>query len=105
RIQGRTLRPEDTDACMIEQGLADELHVKLGDTIYLVEKTPDLENPERRHWMGLKVVGLVEHRRVAKQQLPIVIAPMHRIQHLAGYDQAPQKVSKIDIILKDGSIH
>ncbi len=99
RVTGRTIRPGETGAAMIEHGLAANLGLKAGDTIYLVQKTPDILTPGQRRSLGLRIVGLLEHRRVAKQQLPVVVAPLDQVQQLAGYDQEPRKVSKIDIIL------
>lgn len=104
RMSGRMVAPGDDKVAVIEYGLSSDVGVKLGDTIYLIEKTPDLLNPGKHQFVGLKIIGLLEHRRVAKQQLPVVLAPLSVVQKLAGYDTPPLKISKIDVMLKDPSL-
>src|SRR5690606_22268992 len=41
--------------------------------------------------------------RVAKQQLPVVVASLPEIQHLGRFDETRPEISKVDIILEDAS--
>ncbi len=104
RVTGRPLKPGDKDVAMVENSLAEELKLQLGGDIFLVDKTPDLQNPGRYKYRKLKIIGLFEHRRVAKQQHPVVVTNLDLVQQLSGYDQEPKKVTKIDVILKDPSL-
>src|SRR5262249_46325266 len=61
RMTGRMVQPGDDKVAVIEYGLSSDVGVKLGDTIYLIEKTPDLQNPGRHQFVGLKIIGLLEH--------------------------------------------
>lgn len=103
RVTGRVIQPSDRGAAMMEFDLAIDLNLKIGDTFYVVDKMPNFNTGHPRY-AAFKIVGLIEHRRVAKQQLPVIVTTLTEVQQLAGYDAEPRKVSKIDVILKDASI-
>jgi len=90
----RLLRPDDTDAALVELSLAEALGVGLGDSIWIRGKWS--LRPYR-----LRVVGLYRQRRVAKFQKPRAIATLPQAQQIA---EQPGKVTVIDLILKDPSL-
>lgn len=99
---GRPLQPGDTDAALVENTLAEQFNLKLGDR-FLLREMSDPRDAWTKKNATFQIVGFIEHRRVAKQQLPIVVGVLERIQRLPGYDVEPKKVSRVDMILKDAS--
>jgi ABC-type lipoprotein release transport system permease subunit len=104
RVAGRMIRPDDTDAAVMEQQLASQLGLKIGDRFRLTA-TPlhDIGEKPPPQSAEFTLVGVIEHRRVAKKQLPIVIARLDRIQALAQTPDQRRRVTKIDMILRDTS--
>ncbi|MBI4582152.1 MAG: FtsX-like permease family protein [Planctomycetes bacterium] len=100
RVAGRVLAPGDTDAMVVDRRLADELNLRIGDRVRLYSRVTHLGEPQTRT-DTFTIVGLLERRQVAKQQLPVVMTVLEPLQRLAGYDQAPKRVTKIDMLLED----
>jgi len=103
RVAGRMLKPDDTDAAVVDSTLAAQVGLGLGDRFTLRARRSETGEQPIEETAVFRVVGLLEHHRIAKQQHPVVLAPLDRIQRLAGYDREPRRVTKIDLILKDAS--
>jgi len=101
RIAGRMLNSNDTDAAVIEEKLAETFDLKLGDRFTLRAAQLNIGDKPTEAIATFTVVGLLQHNRIAKQQRPIVLAKLDRIQALSGYGRMPKRVTKIDLILKD----
>ena len=101
RITGRMLTPEDTDAAVVDYKLADQLGLEIGDRFVLRATALNPEDVPTETTATFTVVGLLEHRRIAQQQRPVVMTRLDRVQPLAGYDRAPRRVTRIDMILHD----
>jgi putative ABC transport system permease protein len=99
RVVGRPLKASDKDAVLVEKDLAASYGLEIGEKLVLRPKEPDQQRPDRT--ATFTIVGFVEHRRVAKQQLPIIVCMLDRLQVLTGYNTEPRRVGKVDIILKD----
>lgn len=96
----RRLRPDDTHGAMMEEKLARQLDLHIGDAFTLeTEVQRGLALPER-HRERFELVGLIEHRRVAKQQLPLVVVMFDRVRELARLESGTPLVTKIDIQLE-----
>lgn len=103
RVAGRMLKPDDTNALVMDRSIADKMHIELGDRVRLRTRvTDDQYQPEIRI-ADFQVVGLLERRQVAKQQLPVVMTMLGPLQHIVSYDQEPRRVTKIDMQLADTS--
>lgn len=102
---GRMLRPEDAYAAVIEQKLAAKYGLGIGDR-FVLRSSPPLDAPEGtiEKSATFTIVGLIEHRRVAMQQWPVVIATLDRVKSLAQFADDIPRVTRIDIILADQSI-
>jgi len=103
RIAGRMLEPGDTGAAVVDRRLAEQLHLRIGDTFTLHCDRPDPDRKPSRDIMTFTVVGLMEYHRIARQQRPVVLVPLAALQSLAGYDHRPRRVTRIDLMLKDAS--
>lgn len=101
--RSRLLQPGDLNAVMIERRLADELGLGLGDRIVLrnVRSRGLFGSSEHRDTFTL--VGIIEHRRVAKQQLPLIVATFDAVERLAPASETRPQVTRIDIKLEDNS--
>ncbi|HSW44525.1 MAG TPA: FtsX-like permease family protein [Phycisphaerae bacterium] len=101
RVAGRMIEPGENDAAVVDRTLATEIGLKIGDQFRLRAAQLDEANRRIETSATFTVVGLLEHRRIAKQQSPAVLASLDRVQALAGCDGEPRQVTKIDLILKD----
>src|SRR5690606_34173213 len=88
---------------LLDSSVAAEMGLKLGDRILLQERRPVIIGTDDRRFLVFTIVGLLEHHRVAKQQLPVVVASLPEIQHLGRFDETRPEISKVDIILEDAS--
>ena len=100
---GRMLQSGDTDAAVVDRTLAADLDLKIGDRFALRVAGLDSQGRPTEKSAVFRIVGLLEHRRIAKQQKPVVLAALERIQELAGYYTGARRVTKIDLLLKDTS--
>ncbi|MFO0973102.1 MAG: FtsX-like permease family protein [Phycisphaerae bacterium] len=91
---GRMLRPDDTDGVLLEELLAREWEVGVGDAVELHHRATS--QPARR----FTVIGLVDRRRVSSYQLPMAWASLATVQALSEF---PGKIKAIDLILADDS--
>ncbi len=91
---GRYLQPGDTRQAVVESGLAELMGLGIGDRILLYPPTADPP------W-AFEVVGVIRKRRIGKFQYGTVHVPLDQLQRLSG---VVGKVTKIDVILRDGSI-
>jgi len=104
RFEGQLISSGDTDAAMVERQLADGLGLKLGDRFILQSKPSDTWDYDQRKNAIFRVAALLEHRRVAKRQRPIVVAHIDRVRALTHFRDTIPRVTKIDLILKDSSL-
>lgn len=99
----RMLVTGDADGVLVEEHLARQLGLKVGDGFELIADPPlYAENPAQSG--SFRVVGIIEHRRIAKQQDPVVVAMLPRVQELAQFDGSdghPARVTKVDLLLQD----
>ncbi|MCG3137428.1 MAG: hypothetical protein HJJLKODD_01272 [Phycisphaerae bacterium] len=91
---GRLLQPNEPDACMIEDSLAREWNLRVGDTL-AVTWTPG------GRIYRFAIVGRFVQRRVAKFQRPNVVIDLAVAQQRG---ELVNQVQIIDVILKDGSL-
>ncbi|UCD29118.1 MAG: hypothetical protein JSV03_01140, partial [Planctomycetota bacterium] len=105
RFEGCLIAKEDTDAAVVDRRLAESLNLKIGDRFALQSKPSWNWDYTKREYGSFKVVGLLEHRRVAKRQLPVVIAQFDKIETLAHFQQDAPQVTSVDIMLADASGH
>ncbi len=103
RADSRSLGPDDHDAAMMEDKLADQLLLQIGDRFELRTVQTDLLGNELVRQAEFTLVGIFEHRRVAKRQPPVVIIPIDQAKALAQFQDKLDRVTKIDIILNDSS--
>ncbi|MHC4675231.1 MAG: FtsX-like permease family protein [Planctomycetota bacterium] len=103
RLKGRLIESKDTDAAIVERQLAESLNLKIGDR-FILQSTPhwSWEWSKRKNAI-FTVSGLLDHRRVAKRQLPIVLINLKQIKQLAHSQYGASQVTKIDVMLKDTS--
>ncbi len=102
-IIGRMLRPGDTNVAVIDAEMADALGLGLQDRFVLENVTTGTTAPARERAGVFTIVGLIDMRRVAKKQKPVVIAMIEPVQMLTGKDTPPRQVTRVDMILKDTS--
>ncbi len=91
-VEGRMLKPGEDHALMVEELLAREWNLHVGDRVplqYQGARTP----PE-----PFEIVGLVDRRRVSAYQLPMAWTTIAAVQRLSDF---PGKIKAIDIIVAD----
>ncbi len=103
RADSRSLGPEDHDAAMMEDKLADQLLLQIGDRFELRTVQTDFLGKEHIKRAEFTVVGIFEHRRVAKRQPPVVVITMDQAKQLAQFEDKVDRVTKIDIMVEDTS--
>jgi len=103
RVAGRMLEPTDTHAVVIDRQLAEQLKLQIGETVALRNDASDTDLSFSQDTATFEIVGLMQHHRIARQQRPIVLAPLDIVQALADYDRAPRRVTRIDIMVEDTS--
>lgn len=92
-LEGRSLRPADTRAAVLERYFADDLGVGLGDTVQLATSPTD----DR---ISFEIVGLFESQSLASFQYPIVYLQLTDLQTLWSLQG---KASVIEVELVDHS--
>lgn len=102
-LEGRLLTPDDVDGALVESQFADRFNLRLGDQFSLRRRWDPNDPNAPPNKLTFKLVGLIRHQRVAKQQLPMVIVRLDRVQKIAGLDADPPRVTKIDVLLRDDS--
>lgn len=90
--RGRFLLPQDKDALVIEELLAREFKVNVGDSILLRQHAE--AGPPRQ----FKIVGVIDRRRASLNQAQMVWAKLADVQSLCGL---PGKVKSLDVIIAD----
>lgn len=103
RIVGRMLNDQDCDAAVIDEKLAAQADLKLGDRFTLRAAALNQGEVATETSATFTVVGLLHHRRIAQQQRPVVLVLLDRVQKLRGYDREPRRVTRIDMIVRDYS--
>ncbi len=99
---GRMLTPDDADGLLIERSLAERFDLRPGDKAEVRSRPPSWIGESERSAV-FTIVGIIEHRRVAKQQSPVIIGRLDRMQALAQINKDIPRVTRIDILLKDHS--
>ncbi len=105
RVAGRMLVLGDTDAMVVDRRLANQASLKIGDRVQLRSRLTHLGEPQTRK-ATFTIVGMLERRQVAKQQLPVAMVMLDPLQKLVGYEGSgsdPKRITKIDLQLKDTS--
>lgn len=93
---GRALKPGDHGVVVVERALAAELGVHVGDHLVLY---PNLDSAKGT---SFEIVGIVERRRVSRYQHPMVWVALGDIEKLID---RPNKVTAIDVVLKDADVN
>ncbi|MFQ5430564.1 MAG: FtsX-like permease family protein [Phycisphaerae bacterium] len=94
-VAGRFLRPDDSNAAVIERLLARQFNLTVGDSFYVRHNKPP--QPARR----LKVVGIVDRRRASMNQAMMIWANLETVQKLC---KLPGAVKGVDLILADEGV-
>lgn len=81
-------------AILIEQSLADDLHIRPGQTVYF--------RTHKRYGRTetFRVAGIFPRNRISRFQPPLVQIPLTTAQQILG---RPAQVTAIDVLLADGS--
>ncbi len=92
--RGRFLRPDDRDALVMEELLARELRLDVGDSVLI--RRHARSGPARR----FTVVGIIDRRRASINQAQMVWMKLVDVQSVSGL---PGKVKSLDVIVADPS--
>ncbi len=101
--QGRVLKPGDENTALLEYEFAQQLGLQVGDPFVLYTSRTDEQGRQLSKEKEFKIVGLIERRRIAKQQRPAVIIPLQQMKSLAMYGGNRDRVTSVEIILQDAS--
>jgi putative ABC transport system permease protein len=93
--EGRFVLPGDDDGIVVEQLLAREFKVGLGDTILLRHPTPP------QSVQPFKIVGIVDRRRASANQAMMTWVRLEDVQKLCKLEG---KVKAVDVIVADPSV-
>src|SRR5262249_19120613 len=91
-VQGRMLTADDQHAIVAEEALAKELGFALGDTLRI------RQSGEEHGVESFRVVGLIDRRRAAAQQLPMIWANIADVQRQWNF---PGKIKGLDVMLRN----
>ncbi len=91
---GQMLAGDDEDACVLEHDLADEHGVGVGDVLLVWRHGG-------RDPRALRIVGLVERRRIARFQKGLALLPLRTLQAITD---EPYLISSIDVVSADDSV-
>jgi putative ABC transport system permease protein len=86
---GRLITPDDEWACVINASLAHEAGVGVGDALFVWGGARD--QPYR-----FEIVGLIQHRRVARFQKDVALVPLRTLQQMTSKSGL---VTSIDVVL------
>jgi putative ABC transport system permease protein len=92
--QGRFLEPNDHGKVLMEEVLAHDMGLRLGDNVLL--RDPDQEKPP----VPFAIVGLVDRRRASLNQAPMVWTVLKDVQELC---RLPGTIKAVDIMLADAT--
>ena len=90
---GRMLTDSDENACVLEQSIAEEQHVGVGDTLLVWGSGFPEDEPT-----ALEIVGLFRRERIARFQKG---AALLRLSVLQGLAQKQALVNEIDVVVDD----
>ncbi len=109
-LTGELLAPDDATGCVIDDTLAAQLGLGVGDTIY-VKLTLDNSNTIFSHDktptgpQGFTIVGIVRNRRIARFHPPIMLVQLEAAQAIAPLTRDDGlRVTNIDIKLVDPTV-
>ncbi len=91
---GRMLKPGENTGVLIEELLARDWGLEVGDQVEMHYPMPD--HPP----MSFEIVGLIDRRRVSSHQLPMAWTSITAVQQAS---QSPGKIKAIDFIIADDS--
>ncbi len=94
-LKGRVLEPGDAGVALIENGFAEELGLDVGSMLRI-------RWGEGSQIFEYKVVGLIQRRRIARFQRPMVVLMLPDVHRMCPRP-GPPRVTQIDIILKDAA--
>ncbi|MBN1505193.1 MAG: ABC transporter permease, partial [Sedimentisphaerales bacterium] len=99
---GRRLTADDAEGLLVERQLAEQTGLAIGNKVLVRCRGPEwLKATERS--ATFTVVGIIDHRRVAKQQSPVIVGRLDRMQELSEISKDVARVTRIDILLHDHS--
>lgn len=99
---GRRLTADDAEGLLVERQLAEQTGLVIGSKVLVRCRGPEwLKATERS--ATFTVVGIIDHRRVAKQQSPVIVGRLDRMQELSEISKDVARVTRIDILLHDHS--
>ncbi len=90
-VAGRMIGPDDDYACVLEQSVAEEEHVGVGDML-LIWGYDDSEP------VALKIVGVIERRRIARFLKGVALVRLPILQQICA---RPGLINSLDIVLKE----
>lgn len=89
---GRFLQPGDAGAVIVEKLYADELRLRVGDTVAIRHsRRPEVER-------AFRIIGIVDRRRASANQAPMLWATMADVQDVCGL---PGQIKAVDVLLKN----
>jgi putative ABC transport system permease protein len=92
---GRMLTDDDKLACVLEQSIAEEQHVGVGDKLLVWGTGVPEDKPTE-----LEIVGLIRRERIARFQKGVALLRLPVLQQIA---QKTALVNEIDVVLSDPS--
>jgi ABC-type antimicrobial peptide transport system permease subunit len=95
-VAGRMLTEHDRFACVLEQSIADEQHVGVGDTLLVWGTGVPEDKPT-----ALEIVGLVRRERIARFQKGVALVRLPILQQIAHREAF---VNSIDVVLAAPSL-
>ncbi|MDM8005797.1 MAG: FtsX-like permease family protein [Phycisphaerae bacterium] len=99
---GRLLTADDADGLLVERQLAEQTGIEIGSKVLIRCRSPEWINATERS-ATFTIIGMIEHRRVAKQQPPLIVGRLDRMQELSQISKDTARVTRIDILLHDYS--
>lgn len=99
---GRLLTVDDADGLLVERQLAEQTGLAIGSKVLIRCRGPEWIKATEQSAV-FTIVGVIEHRRVAKQQPPLIVGRLDRMQELSQISKDVARVTRIDILLHDYS--
>jgi ABC-type lipoprotein release transport system permease subunit len=101
--QGRVLKPDDKNTALLEHKFAQKLGLEVGDHIEFNTERTNEQGRRLTKSKEFEIVGLIERRRIAMQQPPAIVVPLEQLKSLAMFADDRDRVTSIEIMVKDTS--